>query len=196
MAFPANKARAETLLVDAIRSHDIQVQPDQIKQALQGQQSEALVQWAIDHLNPDNLLTKDELDLCVPNPNLLPSSLPIPLCYTDLCRYKELDTSGQVDKLAELHDLSDVQALHQQDIRAAIDELNRSTATISKQTETLRHQHDALSRLTTRAAESQARRQQVQATGASRAASQKTRAANEVNSLPSSFCTGLIGPVS
>jgi len=62
-------------------------------------------------------------------------------------RYTALDKSGQVDRLAELHDLGEVQAVNEDDIRAAIEELNRSTGEINKQTETLRQQQDALARL-------------------------------------------------
>lgn len=62
-------------------------------------------------------------------------------------RYTALDKSGQVDRLAELHDLGEVQAVNEDDIRAAIEELNRSTGEINKQTETLKQQQDALARL-------------------------------------------------
>lgn len=74
------------------------------------------------------------------------------------CSYTALDKSGQVDRLAELHDLADVQALAEDEIRVAIDELNRSTAAVTKQSETLRQQQDALSRLIKKAGDNDSRR--------------------------------------
>lgn len=49
--------------------------------------------------------------------------------------------------MAASTDLSTVQALSDQEMQDAIDELNRSTEAINQQTETLRQQQDALSRL-------------------------------------------------
>jgi low affinity Fe/Cu permease len=69
-----------------------------------------------------------------------------------------LDRSGQVDKLAEFHDLADVQAVTEEEIRAAVEELNRSTSVVAKQAETLRQQQDALSRLVKRAGERESAR--------------------------------------
>ncbi|KAI8313131.1 hypothetical protein K4K59_004955 [Colletotrichum sp. SAR11_240] len=84
----------------------------------------AFTEWARLHLGPDNLLSKDELSL-----------------------YSTLDKYGQVDKLVASQDLAAVQALSEHEIQKAIDELNRSTAAIVKQTETLKQQQDALAKL-------------------------------------------------
>lgn len=97
------------------------------------------------------------------------------------CRYNELDNGGHVDNLAELHDLAEVQAIHQDDIKAAIQELNRATATINKQTETLRHQQDALSRLATKTADSHAQRQQLETASNRTAQTDKSRVTTEVS---------------
>lgn len=72
--------------------------------------------------------------------------------------YTALDNSGQVDELAEQHDLADVQAVTGDEIRAAVEEINRSTAAIIKQTETLKLQQDALSRLMEKAGNAESRR--------------------------------------
>jgi septal ring factor EnvC (AmiA/AmiB activator) len=77
-------------------------------------------------------------------------------------RYTALDKSGQVDRLADLHDLGEVQAVNEDDIRAAIEELNRSTETISKQTETLRQQQDALARLVKKRDEAEHQRRDLE----------------------------------
>lgn len=58
-----------------------------------------------------------------------------------------MERNGKAEALAASTDLSVVQALRDQDIQDAIDELNRSTEAINQQTETLRQQQDALSRL-------------------------------------------------
>ncbi|KAF4968411.1 hypothetical protein FSARC_4208 [Fusarium sarcochroum] len=113
--------RAEALLLKAARAYGVPAAKDDVHNALD---DTAFVEWANMHLATDHLLTGDELAL-----------------------YTALDKSGQVDHLADLHDLGEVQAVNEDDIRAAIEELNRSTATISKQTETLRQQQDALARL-------------------------------------------------
>ncbi|OHE95021.1 hypothetical protein CORC01_09678 [Colletotrichum orchidophilum] len=84
----------------------------------------AFTEWARLHLGPDNLLSRDELAL-----------------------YSALDRSGQIDKLVESHDLAAVQAVGEREIQTAIEELNRSTAAIVKQTESLKQQQDALSKL-------------------------------------------------
>lgn len=97
-----------------------------------------------------------------------------------MLRYTALDKSGQVDKLADLHDLGEVQAVNEDEIRTAIEELNRSTASIVKQTETLRQQQDALSRLVKKGIEGQAQRQDLEATRQRRAELERKRLAVEV----------------
>lgn len=62
-------------------------------------------------------------------------------------RYSTLDKSGRIDKLVANQDLAAVQAFGEREIQEAIEELNRSTAAIVKQTETLKQQHDALAKL-------------------------------------------------
>ncbi|KAF4979263.1 hypothetical protein FZEAL_4508 [Fusarium zealandicum] len=128
--------RAEALLLKAARAYGIPVQKDDVHHALD---DTAFVDWANLHLATDHLLTADELAL-----------------------YTALDKSGQVDSLADAHDLGEVQAVNEDDIRAAIDELNRSTATISKQTETLRQQQEALARLVKKRDEAEAQRRDLE----------------------------------
>lgn len=72
-----------------------------------------------------------------------------------------MDESGEVDKLAALHDLAEVQAFSEDEMRAAIGELQRSTDVISKQTETLRQQQDGLVRLLKKQSDASARRQEL-----------------------------------
>lgn len=62
-------------------------------------------------------------------------------------RYTALDQAGRVDQLADSHDLAEVQAIMEDELRQATEELNRSTEKINKQTETLHRQRDAMSRL-------------------------------------------------
>lgn len=97
-----------------------------------------------------------------------------------IARYTALDRSGQVDVLADAHDLGEVQAVNEEDIRTAIEELNRSTATISKQTETLRQQQDALSRLVKKRGENEAQRRDLESTRLRQSESQRKKLAAEV----------------
>lgn len=129
--------RAESLILGAGRQYGINSERDSVRRALRDpDHGPAFAQWALTHLGPDNLLTPDEMST-----------------------YTTLDKTGQVDKLAALHDLAEVQAVSEDDIRIAIDELNRSTEAITKQTETLRQQQDAFSRLIKKASDSSARRE-------------------------------------
>ncbi|KAK3322818.1 hypothetical protein B0H66DRAFT_215478 [Apodospora peruviana] len=94
-----------------------------------GQQAEAgvLADWAALHVTPDTLLSVDELN-----------------------QFAALEKSGLAERLAAgSGDLGAVQAFSDPEIQDAIDELRRSTETISKQTETLKQQHEAFSRLVT-----------------------------------------------
>lgn len=58
-----------------------------------------------------------------------------------------MERNGKAEELTEASDLSTVQAFSETEIQDAIAELHRSTEAINKQTETLRQQQDALSRL-------------------------------------------------
>lgn len=64
-------------------------------------------------------------------------------------RYLALERNGRAEHLAASADLSSVQPVSDQEITDAIQELNRSTDAVTKQTETLRQQQNALSRLIT-----------------------------------------------
>lgn len=97
-----------------------------------------------------------------------------------LLRYSALDQSGQVDRLADLHDLADVQPISDADLRAAVVELKRSTDAINKQTETLRHQHDALSRLVAKRADGESRRRRDDQACLRRSESERMRVSSEV----------------
>lgn len=64
-------------------------------------------------------------------------------------RFTALEKAGLVEKLAADADLATVHAFSDQEIKDAIEELNRSTDAISKQTEALKQQREALERLVT-----------------------------------------------
>lgn len=82
-----------------------------------------------------------------------------------------------------MHDLADVQAVTEEDVRAAIDELRRSTASICKQTETLRQQQDALSRLVKKHAENDAKRRDLNLARQKRSEVERRQLANQVQKL-------------
>ncbi|POR32467.1 Uncharacterized protein TPAR_07337 [Tolypocladium paradoxum] len=158
---PTARDHAEALLLKAARTYGVQVRRDDVQRAIgDAEHGPALAQWATMHLVSDTLLTADELAL-----------------------YTALDGTGQVDRLAALHDLADVQAVTEEDVRAAIDELKRSTTSISKQTETLRQQQDALSRLVKRHAENDAKRRDLHHASQTRSEVERRQLANEVEEL-------------
>lgn len=102
----------------------------------------------------------------------------------DVGRYTALDRSGQVDRLASMYDLAEVQAINEAELRAAIDELQRSTSTISKQTQTLRQQQDALSRLLKKQAESDVKRRDLAHGRRRKAEVERRQIAHEVWNTP------------
>lgn len=98
-----------------------------------------------------------------------------------------MDQSGEVDRLAGLHDLAEVQSLTDEDVKAAIDELKRSTDAISRQAETLKQQQDALSKLVTKTAEGEARRQDFERSRQRRTESDRKALAAEVEEMSHSL---------
>ena len=82
-----------------------------------------------------------------------------------------------------MHDLGEVQAVNEDEIRTAIEELNRSTASISKQTETLRQQQDALSRLVRKSGEAGALRRDLELARQRKSETDRRRLASEVTSF-------------
>ncbi|KAL6866521.1 hypothetical protein ACO1O0_002632 [Amphichorda felina] len=162
---PRAREQAETLLLGVGRTYGIKAGRDQVRQALDHpEHGPAFADWANLHLSPDNLLTADEIAL-----------------------YTALDKSGEVDRLAALHDLAEIPAVTEDEIRGAIEELKRSTDAISKQTETLRQQQDALSRLVKKTAESDTRRQEFEHARQRRSESERKRIAAEVEDLSHSL---------
>ncbi|KAK2733844.1 hypothetical protein CKAH01_08258 [Colletotrichum kahawae] len=126
----------------------------------------AFTEWARLHLGADNLLSKDELSL-----------------------YSTLDKYGQVDKLVASQDLAAVQALSEREIQKAIDELNRSTAAIVKQTETLKQQQDALAKLVKTNAKVQEARSDLVFQRTQKHDSQRRKIMTSVTLSPSSIPT-------
>ncbi|KAK4079705.1 hypothetical protein H0G86_005828 [Trichoderma simmonsii] len=159
------RVHAEALLLKAARTYGVQVRRDEVQQHLRHDHyGAALAEWASLHLTTDNLLSPDELAI-----------------------YSLLDRNGQVDILANLHDLSEVQSVTEDDIKVAIEELRRSTESITKQSETLRHQQDALSRLVRKRAENDARRRDLDLDRQSKSESERQRVAAEVEAASQSL---------
>ncbi|KAK3295335.1 uncharacterized protein B0H64DRAFT_441756 [Chaetomium fimeti] len=111
-------------LVRILRAYDVSLDAAAVKAAVSASDSTHLVHWATVHLTPDTLLTVDELN-----------------------QYAALGESGLAEKLAISSDLTAARVLSDQEIKDAIEELNRSTQAITRHTETLRQQQEALGRL-------------------------------------------------
>ncbi|KAL8383324.1 hypothetical protein RB595_006866 [Gaeumannomyces hyphopodioides] len=110
-------------LSDVLWAHGAQPDPAALKAEFQ--QSPEAAAWVQRHLTADTLLSRDELD-----------------------QYNALESSGQAGRLAaDAGGLDAVQPLDDAELRAAIEELNRSTSAVARQSEALRHQQDALGRL-------------------------------------------------
>ncbi|KUI55556.1 hypothetical protein VP1G_02919 [Cytospora mali] len=133
-------------LVKILRKYDIALDPHALASVFDDdEQGILLAEWAKSHLTADTLLTKDELNSYAP---LIENTVRPSLTDTKP-RYLVIERNGKADELAASENLSTTQALTDQELKDAIDELNRSTEAINKQTGTLRQQQDALSRLLT-----------------------------------------------
>ncbi|KAJ2902968.1 hypothetical protein MKZ38_010620 [Zalerion maritima] len=137
----------EAGLDTVLRAYGVPFDDTALKSALQHpEHGPGLIAWAKDRLGSDNLLTRDELAM-----------------YAAIFGYTDLEDSGEVEQLAS-QDLAAVLGMDDRDIDDAIEQLSRSTASISKQTETLEQQHDALSRLVQTQAKNEGLRSAVEAT--------------------------------
>ncbi|KAH8898359.1 hypothetical protein GQ53DRAFT_711627 [Thozetella sp. PMI_491] len=110
-------------LVALLRSYDASLDATSLKEVYNDEKARSLVEWVEHHLAPDTLLSVDELE-----------------------QYTALEKSGAAAQLAG-GELSSVLALSDHEIKEAIQELNRSTEAIAKQTETINQQKEALVRL-------------------------------------------------
>ncbi|KAG6008631.1 hypothetical protein E4U21_004271 [Claviceps maximensis] len=155
------RKQAEVLLLRASRACGVQTRREDVQAALDDAQHGSLfAEWASMRLGSDTLLTADELQI-----------------------YMELDKSGRVDQLADSHDLAQVQAVTEDDLRLAIKQLGQSTENINKQTETLRQQRDALSRLVKKQADDKARRQEQERVQRRSKELQRTQLSREVETI-------------
>ncbi|EFY90559.1 hypothetical protein MAC_03337 [Metarhizium acridum CQMa 102] len=136
------------------RTYGIQTRKDDVQAAISHPHHGPLfAEWALTHLISDTLLTADELDVWV---NLHAAIFV-------LSTVKREPAATEIPRtLADLHDLSEVPAVTEDELMAAIEELRRCTEGISKQTETLRQQQDALSRMVKKQAENTTRREELE----------------------------------
>ncbi|QUC19248.1 uncharacterized protein UV8b_03489 [Ustilaginoidea virens] len=134
------REKAESLALRASRACGIPLRRDDVQAALgDPDRGPPFAEWIRLHLRSDTLLTPDELET-----------------------YVELDKRGRVDELAGSHDLAQVRAVTEDELRVATEELGRSTEHIARQTETLRQQHDAVSRMAKKQAETAAQREELE----------------------------------
>ncbi|KAJ5348366.1 uncharacterized protein N7506_001619 [Penicillium brevicompactum] len=103
-----------------LRDRDIPHRRDVIDSAFQDPRN---AEWASTHLRPDTLLSKDELAL-----------------------YTKLESSGALQPILHDPELDATRPILEDDLRRAIESLEASTATITKQTETLKLQCDTLNK--------------------------------------------------
>ncbi len=103
-------------------------------------------------------------------------------------RYAALEESGLAERLAVSSDLTAARVLSDQEIRDAIEELNRSTQAITHHTETLKLQQEALDRLVDAARQSSEER-------VVREAGQARKWQAQRRDLASSVCTARSRPV-
>ncbi|QPH02372.1 hypothetical protein C2857_006581 [Epichloe festucae Fl1] len=155
------RKQAESLVLRASRACGIQARREDVQIALNDAEHGPLfVEWVSLHLGSDTLLSADELQI-----------------------YMELDKRGRVDQLADSHDLAEVQAVTEDDLRLAVEQLKRSTENINKQTETLRQQQDALSRLVKKQAEDTARREELERVQKRKKEVERTQLTREVERI-------------
>ncbi|KAJ5750879.1 hypothetical protein N7533_007907 [Penicillium manginii] len=116
----------ENHLADTVHSHfkerDLPVKRDAIISALEDHATgKENAQWVSKHLHPDTLLSREELAL-----------------------YNKLSQTGNLHPILREPDLDATRPFLETDIRAAIQSLQSSTATVQKQSDTLSRQCDLL----------------------------------------------------
>lgn len=130
-------------LISILKVRDIPVKRGVIESAFEDDRN---AQWASKHLRPDTLLSKDELALYV---SFVPPPPPPPPHYkTSLIRdrYLKLENSGALQPILNNPDLGATRPILEDEFRNAIESLEASTATIQKQTETLKSQCASLNK--------------------------------------------------
>lgn len=116
-----DESTALKCVLEVFRDRNIAFDKEEINSVVKSEEGKA---WVEEHLSHETLLTKDELAL-----------------------YEALEKSGEAATLADTNDLSIVCAHDEDELKSAIEELQRSTAAIEKQSETLRIQQDAMKSL-------------------------------------------------
>ncbi|KAJ6124826.1 hypothetical protein N7471_012143 [Penicillium samsonianum] len=106
--------------ISILKDRDIPVKQEVIGSAFE---DDSIAQWASKHLRPDTLLSKDELAL-----------------------YLKLENSGALQPILSNPDLGATRPILEDELRNAIESLEASTATIQKQTETLKFQCASLNK--------------------------------------------------
>lgn len=97
-----------------------------------------------------------------------------------------------MEQLTSRHELAELLPLYEEDLNAAIDDLQRSTDLVSKQTENLRQQQGALSRLEANRSRQVLRRGQVDEESHRKALVDKAQLANEAGFSSSEFCLSIL----
>ncbi|KYK56451.1 hypothetical protein DCS_03451 [Drechmeria coniospora] len=156
--------QAETLLLHAASAYGLRVGRHDVRRALVADSGAELATWAATHLVPETLLTVDELKL-----------------------YTKLDKNGDVDRLAALHSLEEVQAVNEDDLTVAIHELERSTRSIMDQTERLGRQQESLRRIVATRSESEGRRCELEQARRQILEAENRQLADEVDGLSRSL---------
>lgn len=147
-------------LLNLLRDYNVALDSQALAEVFEDdEQGRLLAEWAKSHLTTDTLLTTDELNSYA---SLKQNTFGISLTNHEL-RYLAIERNGKADELAASANLSTTLALTDQELKDAIDELARSTEVINKQTETLRQQQDALSRLLTTSGKSRGARSDLEA---------------------------------
>ncbi|KAJ5295210.1 hypothetical protein N7508_010031 [Penicillium antarcticum] len=108
-------------ILSILKERDILAKRDAIESAFGG--ASANTEWALKHLRPETLLSKEELAL-----------------------YSRLEASGALQPILCNPDLPAARPVLEDDLRNAIESLEASTVTIQKQTETLKFQCDSLNK--------------------------------------------------
>ncbi|TPX19049.1 uncharacterized protein E0L32_011293 [Thyridium curvatum] len=126
-------------VLEHLRTNGPHIDEESIRSALKQEDGSDFAEWISTYLTIDTVLSPDELAL-----------------------YNALEKSGQAEQFAR-DDGSSVLPVRDVDLKRAIDELNRSTEAISKHTESLRLQQDALSRLVKEQATKESRHRDLQA---------------------------------
>ncbi|KAI9789946.1 MAG: hypothetical protein M1833_002140 [Piccolia ochrophora] len=157
-------------LLRALQDRQVPLGRDDVQWAFKSPSTASIVEeWVRKYLGPDTLLSQEELDL-----------------------YQKLERTGATRGITASNDLSTISPLTDDDLRAAIESLQNSSAAIDEQTTVLKKQRDALEGITLQRHAAHSTRDETNRRRDQRYLQEKQRTATAVEELSQDLSSHLV----